>query len=101
MDQQVAHWAAHNLASYLPKPKASRSTVTKRRVVQPDDGQVSVMQHTMLLAQNIIQKATEPTDRENAPIKPLPDPLLYQLLGLSGLTWEDQHLLSPVCTQLH
>lgn len=46
MDQQVARWATYNLASYLPKPKASPSPVREQRE-WTDKSQASVMQHAL------------------------------------------------------
>jgi hypothetical protein len=54
----------------------------------------------MVLAQDAIQQAVEHPNREKLIPKKLPDTVLCRLLGLSGLGWEDQHLLSPIGTQL-
>jgi hypothetical protein len=59
------------------------------------------MNQAMVLAQDAIRQAVERPEREKTVPKKLPDTLLCRLLGLSGLGWEDQHLLAPIWLSLH
>jgi hypothetical protein len=99
MDNHIARWARHNLASYLPKPKASPVPLAQPRGT-PIDGNSTILQHAMSLAHDVIKSATDRNDREKDSAKDIPEPLLCRLLGLSGLIWEDQHLLAPIWMQL-
>ena len=99
MDRDSVKWAIHNLAIYLPKPKAPPQPPA-RTSVTCDDGQSPIIQHALSLAQDVIKSHTERNDREKETPKPIPEPLLCRLLGLSGIAWEDQDLLAPFWNQL-
>ena len=99
MDRDSVRWAIYNLASYLPKPKAPPQP-TAQMSVTCDDGHSPIIQHALALAHDVIKSNTERNDREKETPKPIPEPLLCRLLGLSGITWEDQHLLTPLWNQL-
>jgi hypothetical protein len=55
----------------------------------------------MALAHDVIKSSMERSDRECTVAKRLPEGLLCNLLGLSGLAWDDQSLLAPVWLTLH
>lgn len=61
----------------------------------------ATMNQAMVLTQDAIRQAVERPDREKTAPKKLPDTILCRLLGLSGLKWEEQHLLAPIWLSLH
>jgi hypothetical protein len=63
---------------------------------------MAAMTQMMAFAQEVINNSTEKADRErNKEPKTLPETLLCRLLGLSGISWEDQAHLSPIWLTLH
>jgi hypothetical protein len=99
MDRDAVRWAIYNLASYLPKPKAPPQPTAQTRSTE-DDGHSPIIQHALSLAQDVIKSHSECNDREKETPKTIPGPLLCRLLGLSGLSWEDQDLFAPLWNQL-
>jgi hypothetical protein len=61
----------------------------------------ATLNQAMVLAQDAIQQAVEHPNCKKTIPKKLPDTVLCQLLGLSRLGWEDQHLLSQIWLFLH
>ena len=53
------------------------------------------------VAHSLIQSSIERTDTNPQTTKELPKALLCFLLGLSGLGWEERHLLAPIWQNLH
>jgi hypothetical protein len=74
--------------------------ILTKRLKQSNASQFCMELFAILLAQNVIQMAMECNDCNKELAKPILELLLCRILGLSGLTWEDQHLLSPVWMQL-
>jgi hypothetical protein len=60
------------------------------------------MTQMMAFSQEVIKNSTKKVDREQSKDrKTLPKTLLCRLLGLSGISWEDQAHLSPIWLTLH
>jgi hypothetical protein len=104
MDASVVGWVIHHLARYLPKPKASPPPTVAQAPVAPAKGQhLHILNHAISLAQDVIKANAERSDsrdRERETPKMIMEPLLCCLLGLSGLTWDEQALLAPIWLQL-
>jgi hypothetical protein len=108
MDKTVATWVVHSLNSHLPKPKLAPTPQKARAPVtgpssnnDPPANFVESINNMMLLAQNIIQSTMERNDWDQTTTKQIPETLLHQLLGLSGLTWDKCTLLAPIWHQLY
>jgi hypothetical protein len=65
------------------------------------DGHHATVHHALTLAQKVIENSVERTDREKTVPKRLPEATLCRLLGLSGLTWDEQDMLAPIWLTLH
>jgi hypothetical protein len=102
IDAAVVGWAIHSLARYLPKPKASPPLLPAPQAAHStsDRQHITLLNHAISLAQDVIKANTERGDRERDSPKTLAEPLLCRLLGLSGLTWEEQDLLAPIWLQI-
>ena len=99
VDKEVATWIVHTLGRHLPKPKTA-PTRAARPIPLGEAGHATIMQHAMSLAQDVIKASTERNDRDSEKVKTLPEPLLCRILGLSGLAWDEQHLMAPIWLQL-
>jgi hypothetical protein len=101
MDEEIIRWAVRRLAAYLPAVSPVPPPVAPR--VAPSDANTELCHQAVLLAHNVLQSVTERNDRERtAPAtKQVPDTLLCNLLGLSGLTWDERDLLAPIWQQLY
>jgi hypothetical protein len=103
-DEKSVQWAAYSLHNYLPRLKHSPGAQAQPAVAlaSPDLAAYSAtLNQAMVLAQDAIRQSVERPDREKTIPKKLPDTILCRLLGLSGLGWEDQHLLAPIWLSLH
>lgn len=100
MDEEIISWAIRRLATYLPAlPQAAPPPIPREA---PPDTRTELCHQTALLAQHVLQSVTERNDRERtAPTKQVPETLLCNLLGLSGLTWDERNLLAPIWQQLY
>jgi hypothetical protein len=63
--------------------------------------QADLCHQAVMLAHDVLKTVTEKNDRDRPSGKQLPDTLLCNLLGLSGLSWEERDLLAPVWQQLY
>ena len=103
LDEEVISWSVRRLATYLPVSESPPSAVSGG--LQPpsriDTAQTELCHQAVLLAQNVLQTVTERTDRERSTSKTVPEALLCNLVGLSGLSWDDRDMLAPIWKQLY
>jgi hypothetical protein len=102
----TVQWASHSLSRYLPRPKPSPgnqapAAATPTPTPPETNHHHATLHQAMLLAQDVITKTFERSDREKTVAKRLPEATLCRLLGLSGLAWADQSHLAPVWLTLH
>jgi hypothetical protein len=107
-DPLVVQWASSSLHQYLPRPKLTPNTQLERApaptvtaTAPTPDQHTATIHQAMLLAQEVIKNSAERTNRERSKDKTLPETVLCRLLGLSGISWEDQGHLSPIWLKLH
>lgn len=104
MDEATIPWAVRRLASYLPPAQPNPPQEARNHTPPPigtDTTHHDICHQAVLLAHNVLQTVTERTDRERSTGKQIPDTLLCNLLGLSGLSWDERDMLAPIWQQLY
>ena len=103
MDPETLSWAHDQLGSYLPTPDQTRTgppTLNHAATTTPSRTEEIALQLSAA-AHSLIQSAIERTDTTRATTKEIPENLTCFLLGISGLAWDDRHLLAPIWTELY
>ena len=103
MDSDTLSWAIDHLGSYLPSPEQNTSrtpTPNPKAAAMPSRMEEIALQLSAATHQ-LIQSAVKCSDTTRTMPNEIPENLTCFLLGISGLTWEEKHLLAPIWSELY
>ena len=103
MDSNTLRWAINHLGSYLPSPEQnmSRRPTPNPKVATMPSRMEEIALQLSATAHQLIQSAIKCSDTTHMTHKEIPENFTCFLLGISSLTWEERHLLSPIWSELY
>ena len=105
MDPDTLRWAHTHLGSYLPTPTQNRSrTLTNDQALTaatPTSRMEEIALQLSAATHSLIQSTIKCNDSTQTTQKEIPENLTCFLIGISSLSWEEQHLLAPIWSELY
>ena len=103
MDSNTLNWSLDNLGSYLPTPdhQASQTPMPNHDNATTPSRTEEIALQLSAAAHQLIQSAVEQSNTSRTMPKEIPENLQCFLLSISGLTWDEWHLLAPIWSELY